>query len=95
MTSLRSDVFFYVTLPVTLTGLVRHCGGEGPILLKLLSGAGTSRLRCGISGDAVSRGELGTTSNNVKKEVNVQNKSFPVKRQVLGNVLNTVITYKT
>lgn len=47
MTSLGTDVFFYVMLLVTLTGLVRHFGGEGPILLKLFSRAGTSRLTAG------------------------------------------------
>lgn len=47
MTSLRTDVFFYVLPLVTLTGLVRHRRGEGPILLKLFSEAGTSQLTVG------------------------------------------------
>lgn len=41
MTSLGTDVSFHVALLVTLTGLVHHDGSGGPILLELVSIAGT------------------------------------------------------
>lgn len=47
MTSLGTDVSFHVALLVTLTGLVHHDGGGGPILLELVSIAGTSRQPAG------------------------------------------------